>query len=235
MDDLKSTLLRQGVSKEWIDQRYQAKIQELKACIPVKLESFSDQVESAIFSLETKSDALSTDLTDLDYMLKLRRGCLYYIGGRPGMGKTALSLHLLQLSQLRENKKKTLFFSLEMSKEQLIQRLISQFGAIDLQDVMNPKRMDRLRYEFYVDAVNRVSTLPILIDDAGAIFKVNRAINAVILGVRAKHFISPFSNIPISDNVAIVFVCNAVNLFSCVSCNITIQFIRWDSSDTRIK
>jgi replicative DNA helicase len=60
-------------------------------------------------------------------------------------------------------------FSLEMSKEQLIQRLISQFGAIDLQDVMNPKRMDRLRYEFYIDAVNRVSTLPILIDDAGGV------------------------------------------------------------------
>jgi len=168
-DDLKSTLLRQGVSKEWIDQRYQAKIQELKACIPVKLESFSDQVESAIFSLETKSDALSTDLTDLDYMLKLRRGCLYYIGGRPGMGKTALSLHLLQLSQLRENKKKTLFFSLEMSKEQLIHRLVCSVGEINASAIKD-KRLSEFDHDLrlaYQKASNEIKSLNIHLVDTG--------------------------------------------------------------------
>jgi replicative DNA helicase len=115
-----------------------------------------------------KMPGLSTGFLDLDdYYQGLKPGEVYIVAGRPGMGKTAFVTSIAR--RIAEQGSRVGMFSLEMSKEQLIQRLISQFGAIDLQDVMNPKRMDRLRYEFYVDAVNRVSTLPILIDDAGGV------------------------------------------------------------------
>ena len=98
--DLKAQLLRQGISLAWLDEHYQKHMQVLKAMIPMKIESFSNQIDEALSMMENRVDGISTDLKDLDHMMKLRNGCLYYIGGRPGMGKTALSLHFLLLSDL---------------------------------------------------------------------------------------------------------------------------------------
>ena len=83
------------------------------------------------------------------------------------MGKTAFVTSIAR--RMAENGVKVGMFSLEMSKEQLMQRLISQAGGIDLQEVMNPKRMDDVRYRFYVDAATQVAELPILIDDSGGV------------------------------------------------------------------
>ena len=169
LDDLKAQLLRQGISLAWLDEHYQKHMQVLKAMTPMKIESFSSQIDEALSMMENRSDGISTDLKDLDYMMKLRNGCLYYIGGRPGMGKTALSLHFLLLSQLRDQRKKVLFFSLEMSKEQLINRLICSVGGINA-NMLKDKRLsdlDQDTFEQYHKAAKAIKALDITLIDQG--------------------------------------------------------------------
>ena len=111
---------------------------------------------------------LPTGFLDLDgYFQGLVPGEVYIVAGRPGMGKTAFVTSIAR--RMAGEGVKVGMFSLEMSKEQLMQRIISQAAGIDLQDVMNPKRMDAVRYQFYIDAVASVSELPILIDDSGGL------------------------------------------------------------------
>jgi replicative DNA helicase len=169
LDDLKAQLLRQGISLAWLDENYQKHMQVLKAMTPMKIESFSSQIDEALSMMENRSDGISTDLKDLDHMMKLRNGCLYYIGGRPGMGKTALSLHFLLLSQLRDQRKKVLFFSLEMSKEQLINRLICSVGGINA-NMLKDKRLsdlDQDTFEQYYLAAKAIKALDITLIDQG--------------------------------------------------------------------
>jgi replicative DNA helicase len=169
LDDLKAQLLRQGISLAWLDEHYQKHMQVLKAMTPMKIESFSSQIDEALSMMENRSDGISTDLKDLDHMMKLRNGCLYYIGGRPGMGKTALSLHFLLLSQLLDQRKKVLFFSLEMSKEQLINRLICSVGGINA-NMLKDKRLsdlDQDTFEQYYLAAKAIKALDITLIDQG--------------------------------------------------------------------
>ena len=169
LDDLKAQLLRQGVSLAWLDEHYQKHMQVLKAMTPMKIESFSSQIDEAVSMMEHRVDGISTDLKDLDFMMKLKNGCLYYIGGRPGMGKTALSLHFLLLSQLLDQRKKVLFFSLEMSKDQLINRLICSVGGINA-NLLKDKRLsdlDQETFEQYHKAAQAIKALDITLIDQG--------------------------------------------------------------------
>lgn len=111
---------------------------------------------------------IATGFHDLDnYFHALVPGEIYVFAGRPGMGKTALVLSMGK--RIAEQGKKVGIFSLEMSKAQLMQRLISQLGGLDLQDVMNPKRLDEVRFRFFVQAIETASSLPLLIDDTGGL------------------------------------------------------------------
>lgn len=111
---------------------------------------------------------LPTGFHDLDeYYQGLVPGEVYIVAGRPGMGKTAFVTSIAR--RMAERGVKVGMFSLEMSKVQLMQRLISQIGGIDLQEVLNPKNMDDVRYRFYVNAATQAAELPILIDDTGGL------------------------------------------------------------------
>ncbi len=68
---------------------------------------------------------ISTGFSDLDNCLTgLNKSDLILIGARPAMGKTSFALNMATNVAL-QSKKKVLFFSLEMSKEQLAQRVLS--------------------------------------------------------------------------------------------------------------
>ena len=109
---------------------------------------------------------LPTGYHDLDdYYQGLVPGEVYIVAGRPGMGKTAFVTSIAR--RMAERGVKIGMFSLEMSKAQLMQRLIAQIGGIDLRDILNPKAMDDVRYRFYVNAASQAALLPILIDDTG--------------------------------------------------------------------
>lgn len=77
-------------------------------------------------------DLLKTGFADLDNITKgLRAGQLIIVGARPGMGKTAFALELgLQVATATE--RRVLFFSLEMSTEELSERAIASAAKIHL-------------------------------------------------------------------------------------------------------
>ncbi|MDR2828655.1 MAG: replicative DNA helicase [Acholeplasmatales bacterium] len=79
-------------------------------------------------------EGLSTGYTRLDKALNgLGSGHLIILASRPGMGKTAFALNLaLNVAATELNKKPTIaFFSLEMSNEELVKRMISMLGGIE--------------------------------------------------------------------------------------------------------
>lgn len=74
---------------------------------------------------------LSTGLTDLDRAIAgLNRSDLILLAARPGMGKTSLALNIL-LHVGKKSGKTVVFFSLEMGREQLAMRLLSNESMID--------------------------------------------------------------------------------------------------------
>ncbi|HCI78567.1 MAG TPA: replicative DNA helicase, partial [Ktedonobacter sp.] len=74
-----------------------------------------------------------TGFSDLDRMTGgLQRSDLIILAARPAMGKTSLALSLAHNSALK-HKQSVAVFSLEMSKEQLVQRLLSMDAGVDQQ------------------------------------------------------------------------------------------------------
>ena len=79
---------------------------------------------------------LSTGLHDLDRKINgLNKSDLLLIAARPGMGKTSLALNIA-LSVAKESAKTVAFFSLEMSREQLAMRLLSNESFVDNQKLL---------------------------------------------------------------------------------------------------
>jgi len=97
----------------------------------------------------------------------LQRSDLIILAARPSMGKTALALNIAQNAALR-GKAKVLIFSLEMSKEQLGQRLLSVESRVDMQKIKTGK-LDGSDFEKINDAVDRLATAEIFIDDTPGI------------------------------------------------------------------
>lgn len=106
---------------------------------------------------------LSTGL--LEYDKKTSGLCasdLIIIAGRPGMGKTSLAVNMaLNIARRGE---KVQFFSLEMSREQLLYRMIADLAQVDLLELRsgNLSEVDKARA---IKAVGDIMSLPILIDD----------------------------------------------------------------------
>ena len=79
---------------------------------------------------------LSTGLVDLDRKINGLNGSdLILIAARPGMGKTSMALNIT-LNVAKRTDKAVAFFSLEMSKEQLVMRLVSNESFVDNQKLV---------------------------------------------------------------------------------------------------
>ena len=109
-----------------------------------------------------------TGLTDLDRLLGgLQKSDLIIVAGRPGMGKTGFMLTVLKNAAYRE-KKKVAMFSLEMSNEQLVHRLISQQTGINTQKLRTGKLSDE-DLTFFIEAIDIFGETQIFLDDTPAI------------------------------------------------------------------
>lgn len=91
---------------------------------------------------------LRTDFYELDTMTNgLQRSDLIILAARPSMGKTAFALNIAQNVAIRE-KVPVAIFSLEMSKEQLVQRMLCSQAEVDTQRLktgnMQSKDWDKL-------------------------------------------------------------------------------------------
>lgn len=107
---------------------------------------------------------INTGFPRLDGILKgMRGGNLIIIGARPSVGKTAFALDLA-VSAAKQGHK-TLFYSMEMTSEELVQRLLSTYSGVQLSQIIDGKMDDNELLE-YVQAGARISGLPVLIEDA---------------------------------------------------------------------
>ena len=105
---------------------------------------------------------------DLDRLTAgFQRSDLVIIAARPSMGKTALALNIVQHAAIEHNTPIAIF-SLEMSKDQLVQRLLCSEGLVDAQRL----RRGQLRDDDYpklARAAGLLGTAPIWIDDSAAL------------------------------------------------------------------
>lgn len=121
-----------------------------------------------LFKRKELITGVPTGYTEIDRMTAgLQPSDLIIIAARPSMGKTSFAMNIAQHAALVE-KTGVAVFSLEMSKEQLVMRLLSSVGRIDSQRI----RTGKLRSEDWpklTRAVGMLSEAPIYIDDTPAI------------------------------------------------------------------
>lgn len=122
-----------------------------------------DQIERQ-FQRKGEATGVSTGFVDLDDITSgLQPTDLIIVAARPSMGKTALCLNIAHHIALKE-RLPVAVFSLEMSKEQLVQRLICSEAAINSRDMRRGFLQDS-DWHRVTDAVNKLYQAPIFIDD----------------------------------------------------------------------
>jgi replicative DNA helicase len=134
-----------------------------------KLFSSAELLNEIFFDLKKKSlspnpSGLFSGFYDLDSLTQgFQKSDLIIIAGRPSTGKTALSL-TIALHILKTFKLPVLFFSLEMSKEQIMYRLIAMETNINLRNLKTGK-LDQTEWLKLNQIIQILSELPFFIDD----------------------------------------------------------------------
>ena len=122
-----------------------------------------DQMSEAAGS-GNKFPGISTGLSDLDRMiLGLNKSELILVAARPGMGKTSIALNMALHAGMNLGKTVAIF-SLEMSREQLVSRLLSRAALIPSQNMLTGQLTER-QWKDVADAAQSLSTSDIRIDD----------------------------------------------------------------------
>jgi len=131
------------------------------------LDKFYDRIEY-LYQHKGEVIGIPTGLSDLDKLLGgLQRSDVIVMAGRPGMGKTSLALSVA-LQAARRHQKRVAIFSLEMSDEQLVQRLVSAETGIDSQRLrLGDIKEDE--WPTFIQATNLLSNTSVFIDDTPAI------------------------------------------------------------------
>ncbi len=110
----------------------------------------------------------STGFTDLDYNTAgFQPSDLILIAARPAMGKTAFALNIAQYMAFHDHKCVAMF-SLEMSKEQFVNRLLSMESHVDSQHIRTGNLSD-LEWENLIESANVVGNSKLIIDDTPGI------------------------------------------------------------------
>ncbi len=139
--------------------------QTTKAFVPIKealAESFERLDELQRNSGEMRG--VATGFADLDNVLAgMQKSNLIILAARPGIGKTAFSLNIAQYAAVT-GKKKIGFFSLEMSKEELVDRLLVSQADIDAWR-LKTGRLDQQDFLKLSDAMGVLADAQIFIDD----------------------------------------------------------------------
>ena len=117
-----------------------------------------------------KSDVtgITTGFADLNKKINgLQRTDLILLAARPAMGKTAFSLNLVQNAALKGDASVAVF-SLEMSKEQLVQRILSAQSNVELSKIKTGT-LGESDWPRIIDAMAVLSEVNIFIDDTPGI------------------------------------------------------------------
>jgi replicative DNA helicase len=139
----------------------QIKIQKLSTSAELLNTIFLELKEK---SLKPTLPGLSSGFYELDSLTQgFQKSDLIIVAGRPSMGKTAFSL-TLGLNSIKISKQPVLFFSLEMSKEQIMYRLLAMETNINQMRLRSGKlyRNDWVKLN---KVIKIISKLPFFVDD----------------------------------------------------------------------
>ncbi|MBD2043007.1 replicative DNA helicase [Microcoleus sp. FACHB-672] len=129
----------------------------------------SDTLIHTFQDIETRNQGIALPglpcgFYDLDAMTGgFQRSDLVIVAGRPSMGKTAVSVSIAR-NIAAYHKLPVAIFSLEMSKEQLVQRLLASEAQIE-SNRLRAGRISQNEWEPLSHAIGTLSELPIFIDD----------------------------------------------------------------------
>ncbi len=111
---------------------------------------------------------IPTGFIDLDYKTSgFQDSDLIIIAARPAMGKTAFELNIADYMACKKNKTVAIF-SLEMSKEQLVNRLLALEAGVDSQKIRTGD-VDDGDWEQLIEGANIIAKSKMIIDDTGSI------------------------------------------------------------------
>lgn len=113
---------------------------------------------------------IATGLRDVDKMLAgLQRSDLDVIAARPSMGKTALMLNMALEIATKAKQGAVLIFSLEMAKEQLVDRLLAAEAGVNAWSIRTGEGLTDTDFERISVAMGQLAEAPIFIDDTSGI------------------------------------------------------------------
>ena len=126
-----------------------------------------DAIEEAASSAG-RVTGIATGFTDLDYKLSgLHPSELIIVAARPAMGKTAFVLNIAQKAAVRDHVP-TAIFSLEMSKEQLVTRMMAMEAMVDSQSIRTGD-LQETDWEKIMESAGTIGRSPLIIDDTPGI------------------------------------------------------------------
>ena len=140
--------------------------------VPVKaeLEEAFERID-ALSKQEGKPRGAPTGFTDLDKILAgLQKGDLIILASRPSMGKSAMALDIARYASCQE-KLPVGVFSLEMSKDQVIDRLIASQSGVDLWRLRTGRlssQGENSDFQQIQRAFDVLAQAPIYIDDSAS-------------------------------------------------------------------
>lgn len=111
---------------------------------------------------------VATGFTDLDYKTAgMQPSDLILIAARPSMGKTAFALNIVENVAIKQHKTVAMF-SLEMSKEQLVNRMFSLESHVDAQK-LRVGNLDEADWENLIEGAGAIGDSGLIIDDTPGI------------------------------------------------------------------
>ena len=142
--------------------RTSTNIQKLDELIPQSIERMNEIAKNGSSLL-----GASTGYKDLDTKLQgLQDGDLIIVAARPSMGKTALSMNIVENFVLNKDiPGGVLVFSLEMPAESLTTRLLASNAKIDQQKVRSAS-MNQADLKKFMESSSKLKDLPLYIDDS---------------------------------------------------------------------
>ena len=146
-----------------VQSRGSSEIRSIDAVVIATLDHIQDVARSSDFIT-----GVPTGFSELDYHTAgFQRSNLILIAARPSMGKTAFALNIASYAVLKKEKK-VMIFSLEMSDEDLMRRLISMDSGVDSKKIRTGDLKDS-EWEKIINSAGRFARSGLTIDDTPAI------------------------------------------------------------------
>lgn len=135
-----------------------------EAKLPIKASDMVSKVVGNYFNKNAVADTVKTGLVAFDRVIHgFEKGEFIVIGGRPGMGKTQLTVQMA--TNMAKQNKAVAFMSLEMSAEMMTKKFLCNLGQLNPSVFNNPDNYDKDIELSLSDAIKQLKELPIFLYD----------------------------------------------------------------------